>query len=70
MRLPGLYRAGSSIIFKMLQIQQYSDSGDSDPEENKQTHLKPLESGNTVSLLTSNICAAPHVTPIVSNRIA
>uniref|UniRef100_A0A1B6LIK0 Pre-mRNA-processing factor 17 n=1 Tax=Graphocephala atropunctata TaxID=36148 RepID=A0A1B6LIK0_9HEMI len=47
----------------MLQIQQYSDSGDSDPDENQTAHLKPLESGKTISTIALAVCAAPDVTP-------
>ncbi|KAG8258699.1 pre-mRNA-processing factor 17 [Homalodisca vitripennis] len=47
----------------MLQIQQYSDSGDSDPDENQTAHLKPLESGKSISTISLAVCAAPDVTP-------
>ncbi|XP_054266281.1 pre-mRNA-processing factor 17-like [Macrosteles quadrilineatus] len=50
----------------MLQIQQYSDSGDSDFDENATTaHLKPLDDGKTIAKIAlSNVCAAPDVTPM------
>lgn len=50
-------------MLNMLQIQQYSDSGDSEPDVDVTAHLKPLDDGKTIAIKT--VCAAPDVTPAV-----